>query len=68
MIQRAEGKPFPITDRTKVCSLHFRSEDLSKSLNGRTFVRDEAVPSNFSWSVPSLTKKKTSLEMRLFQG
>ncbi|CAH3143687.1 unnamed protein product [Pocillopora meandrina] len=29
-IRREEGKAFVITERTKVCSLHFRSEDLRK--------------------------------------
>ena len=57
-IRRDEGKHFRVTDKTKVCSLHFRSEDLRKSLNRRIFLRDGAVPSKFAWTVPSPTKRK----------
>lgn len=42
-IRRDEGKDFLITKTTKICSLH----DLRKSLNGRIFVKDSAVPSKF---------------------
>ena len=35
-IRRDEGKGFVITERTKVCSLHFKSEDLRKSINGQS--------------------------------
>ena len=50
-----------ITERTTVCLLYFRREDLRKSSNERIFVRDGALPSTFAWSVPSptnLTLKK----------
>ena len=33
-IRRDEGKDFVITERTKVCSLHFRPEDLRKKTDG----------------------------------
>ena len=46
----------------KVCSLHFRQEDLRKSLAGRTYLVDECVPSTFGWSVPSPRKRKAPTE------
>lgn len=61
-IRRVEGQHFRIRKRTKVCSLHFRSEDFRKSLNGRIYVRAGVVPSKFSWSVPSPTKRKPPRE------
>jgi len=61
-IRRDEGKFFKITSSTKVCSLHFRSEDLRKSLNGRIYVVEGGVPSKFAWSVPSPRKRKAPTE------
>lgn len=63
-IRRDEGKDFVITERTKVCSLHFRPEDLRKTLNGRIFVRDGGVPSKFDWSGPSPKKRKAPTERK----
>ena len=57
-IRREEGKNFTITDKTKVCSLHFRPSDLKKSLNGRIFVRNNAIPSKFEWALESPKKRK----------
>ena len=57
-IRREEGKNFTITDKTKVCSLHFRPSNLKKSLNGRIFVRDIAIPSKFEWALESPKKRK----------
>ena len=34
-IRRDEGKDFEISDSTKVCSRHFRNEDLKKTLAGK---------------------------------
>ena len=55
-----DEKRSTITERTTVCSRHFRREDLRKSLSGRIFIfgRDSALPSKFAWSVPSPTKGK----------
>ena len=47
-----------MTEKTKVCSRHFRSSDLKKSLNGRVYVKDNAVPSRFKWCPESLRKRK----------
>ena len=35
VIRRDEGKDFKISDSTKVCSRHFRNEDLKKTLAGK---------------------------------
>ena len=48
-IRRDEGKEFQINEKTKVCSLHFKSTDLKKSLNGRIHPLPDAVPSKFKW-------------------
>ena len=61
---RDEGNDFVITERTKVCSLHFRPEDLRKSLNGRVYVREDAIPSKFDWSGPSPKKRKAPTERK----
>ena len=61
-ILREEGKEFKIVDGTKVCSLHFRREDLRKSFNGRAYVVPGGVPTRFSWSVPSPRKRKAPPE------
>lgn len=63
-IRRDEGKDFVITERTKVCSLHFRPEDLRKTLNERIYVRDGGVPSKFDWSGPSPKKRKAPTERK----
>ncbi|XP_073236912.1 uncharacterized protein [Porites lutea] len=63
-IRQDEGKDFVITERTKVCSLHFRPEDLRKTLNGRIYVRDGGVPSKFDWSGPSPKKRKAPTERK----
>ena len=57
-IRRDEGKDFRVTEKTKVCSRHFRSSDLKKSLNGRVYVKDNVVPSRFKWCPESPRKRK----------
>ena len=47
-----------------VCSLHFRPEDLRKSLNGRVYVREDAILSKFDWSGPSPKKRKAPTERK----
>ena len=61
-IRRDEGKNWQITRDTKVCSLHFRREDLRKSLAGRIYLVDGCVPSRFAWSIPSPRKRKAPTE------
>jgi len=61
-IRRDEGKQWQITPDTKVCSLHFRREDLRTSLNSRQYIAERGVPSRFAWSVPSPTKRKAPTE------
>lgn len=61
-IRRDEGKQWQITPDTKVCSLHFRRENLRTSLNGRQYIAEGGVPSLFTWSVPSPTKRKAPTE------
>ena len=61
-IRRDEGKDWQITLDTKVCSLHFRREDIRKSLAGRNYLVNGCVPSRFSWSVPSPRKRKAPVE------
>ena len=57
-IRRDEGKDFRVTEKSKVCSRHFRSSDLKKSLNGRVYVKDNVVPSRFKWCPESPQKRK----------
>ena len=44
---------FQITERTKICSLHFKPTDFRKSLTGRRYLMDDAVPSILTWSTAS---------------
>jgi hypothetical protein len=57
-IRRDEGNCFKIHDKTKVCSLHFKPDDLKKSLNGRIFVKEGKIPSKFEWKLESPKKRK----------
>ena len=54
-IRRDDGKDFRVTEKTKVCSRHFWSSNLKKSLNGRVYVNDNVVPSRFIWCPESLS-------------
>ena len=47
---------FSITHGTRVCSRHFKSEDLRKTPN-KTFLRPGAVPSIFEWNRSSPRKQ-----------
>ena len=65
-IRRDEGKDFRVTEKTKVCSRHFRSSDLKKLLNGRIYVKDNVVPSRFKWCPESPRKRKApAVQFRL---
>jgi hypothetical protein len=57
-IRRDEGNHFVITKTTKVCSLHFKANDIRKSLNGRLYVKMDAVPSKFYWNDMESPKKR----------
>ena len=56
-IRRDEGKNFQISNTTKVCSRHFKSDDLKKSFNGVVSLRKGAVPSVFAWKRSSPRKR-----------
>ena len=56
-IRRDEGKNFLISNTTKVCSRHFKSDDLKKSFNGVVSLRKGAVPSVFAWKRSSPRKR-----------
>ena len=45
---------FQITER---CSLHFEPTDFRKSLTGRRYLMDDAIPSIFPWSTASPKRK-----------
>ena len=64
-IRRDVSPNFRITERTKICSLHFKADDFKKSLTGRRTLKDEAIPSIFAWSNPS--PKRKSPRKRLFE-
>ena len=51
-VRRELGKHFSVTDSTKVCSLHFKVENLKKSLGiGRLTLVERAVPSAFGCAI-----------------
>ena len=56
-IWRDMGKNFQISNTTKVCSRHFKSDDLRKSFNGIVSLRRGAVPSVFAWKQSSPCKR-----------
>ena len=64
-IHREEGKDFIIVQRTKVCSLHFRSEDLRKSFNRRIYIKGGVISSKSDWSGTSQKKRKAPTEWQL---
>ena len=56
-IWRDEGKHFQVSNNTKVCSRHFKSDNLKKSLNGVVSLKNGAVPSVFAWKRRSPRKR-----------
>ena len=56
-IRRDVGPYFSVNEGTRVCSRHFKAEDLRKSLNGRVSPRPGAVPSIFAWKRSSPRKR-----------
>lgn len=58
-IRRDEGNYFTVNEYTKVCSQHFDSGELEKSLGSRCIsLKAGTVPPRFAWSVDSLKKRK----------
>ena len=55
-IRRDVGPHFPVTHGTRVCSRHFKFEDLRKTPN-KTFLRPGAVLSIFAWKRSSPSKR-----------
>lgn len=51
-IRRDEGESFTVSEHTRVCSLHFTASDYRTTLGGKTVLKDDAVPSVFSWATP----------------
>ena len=62
-IRRDEGKDFQIKPTTKVCSRHFRENDIKKTLAGKFQLRPGAVPSLFSWTRTSSRKREAPTYM-----
>jgi len=60
-IRREEGKNCQVTGHTKVCSRHFKNDDIQKSLGGtKRTLKPEVVPSIFDWlSSPRKQKPPT---------
>ncbi|CAH3171376.1 unnamed protein product, partial [Porites lobata] len=56
-IRRDVGPYFSVNEGTRVCSRHFKTEDLRKSLNGRVSPKPGAVPSIFAWKRSSPRKR-----------
>ena len=56
-IRRDVGPNFLINDETRVCSRHFRGEDLHRSLSGKVSPRTRVVPSKFAWKRSSPRKR-----------
>ena len=61
-IRRVEGKDFKISDSTKVCSRHFRNEDLRKTLARKICLKPGAIPSISFWIRASPRKRKPPTE------
>lgn len=61
-IRRDVGRFFRITEAAKVCSLHFKVNDLLKGLGGRMSPKASAVPSIFAWKQTSPRKRPPPTE------
>ena len=56
-IRRDVGPNFSIKEGTRVCSRHFKPEDLKRSLNDKISPKPGAVPSIFAWKRSSPRKR-----------
>ncbi|PFX15002.1 uncharacterized protein LOC111344104 [Stylophora pistillata] len=64
-IRRDEGKEFRDSENTKICSRHFKPEDLVKAVGGqRVYVKAGVIPSRFSWSKAGSPKKRAPPKCR----
>ena len=59
-IKRDEGTHFQITKHTKICSRHFQKSDFFTTQKGRRFIKQNAVPSIFSWTKDNQRKERES--------
>lgn len=57
-IRREKGKDFKLIPTTKVCSRHFKEDDMKKTLAGHVRLKPRAVPSIFTWVRTSPRKRK----------
>ncbi|XP_031550148.1 uncharacterized protein LOC116287600, partial [Actinia tenebrosa] len=60
-IRREEGKSFQIVSSTKVCSRHFKEEDLNRTLAGKICLEPGVVPLVFPWRTSPRKRKPPSL-------
>ncbi|KXJ12017.1 THAP domain-containing protein 1 [Exaiptasia diaphana] len=59
-IRRDVGLHFKVTDHTRVCSRHFKSNDFKPSFAGRKrTLKDSAIPSVFQWKQESPIRRKS---------
>ena len=56
-IRRDVGPNFSTKEGTRVCSRHFKPEDLKRSLNHKVSLKPGAVPSIFAWKRSSPRKR-----------
>ena len=56
-IRRDVGPNFSINKGTRVCSRHFREEDLQMGLNGKVSPRTGTMPNIFAWKRSSPRKR-----------
>ena len=56
-IRRDVGQNFSINEGTRVCSRHFRGEDLQRRLSGKVSPSTGAVTSKFAWKQSSPRKR-----------
>ncbi|CAC5363485.1 unnamed protein product [Mytilus coruscus] len=57
----------PISDATRVCSSHFLTTEIQKTLTGKRKLAQGAVPSLFAWSI-SATPKRPGPRRRLVEN
>lgn len=56
-IRRDIGTNFHITKHTRICSRHFLSADFRITPKGRRFLKENAVPSVFTWTKQKIVRK-----------
>lgn len=48
-MRRDPGQYFKVTDHTRICSRHFKDEDVHQTPSGRRRIKEGAVPTVFHW-------------------